>query len=127
MEYILYFLLFLFGYITCRTFYFIRSSRVSLRLIAMAHVIFLSAIKRVEDEWRKALADREIDKSDRIRLEIELEGKIEVLRTTSIDYLLMLHPPFYREALQFADWEGAMNYLYKNEETINQFWKEKSR
>tara|TARA_Y100000592_G_scaffold91115_1_gene150671 strand:- start:7231 stop:7617 length:387 start_codon:yes stop_codon:yes gene_type:complete len=126
MEYILYFLLFLFGYVTCRTFYFIRSSRISLSLISMAQIIFLSAIKKVESEWRSALHQQELDKNDRIRLEIELEQKIESLRSSAIDYLLLLHPPFYREALQFADWDGAMDYLNKNEKTINEFWRKRS-
>ena len=44
MEYYLYFLTFLFGYFTCRTFYFLRANRISISLIKLSHVIYLSSV-----------------------------------------------------------------------------------
>mgnify|MGYP003145742718 CR=1 FL=1 len=96
MNYILYFLVFLFGYITCRTFYFIRSARLSLKLIVSGHLFYLLAI----------------------------ENDIVVLQSNSIDYLLKLHPTFYREALKFDDWQSAMEYLEEHREIISQYWME---
>ena len=37
-------LTFIFGYVTCRTFYFVKSSRISLSLISASHIIYLSSI-----------------------------------------------------------------------------------
>ena len=86
MNYILYFLVFLFGYITCRTFYFIRSARLSLKLIVSGHLFYLLAIERAIKRHRELLDPG-----------IELENDIVVLQSNSIDYLLKLHPTFYRE------------------------------
>ena len=46
MNYFLYFLVFLFGYVTCKTFYFLRANRISLSLIKLSHVIHLTSTVR---------------------------------------------------------------------------------
>ena len=43
----MYLLTFVFGYVTCRTFYFVRAARVSLTLVRGAHIIYLSALMHV--------------------------------------------------------------------------------
>tara|TARA_Y100001938_G_C8066460_1_gene420461 strand:- start:1419 stop:1766 length:348 start_codon:yes stop_codon:yes gene_type:complete len=113
MEYILHLLLFIFGYITCRTFYFIRAGRLSLRLIVSGHLFYLFAIERALGKYSEMLGRSS-----------EIENDIEVLQSNSIDYLLKLHPTFYREALKFHDWKTAMEYLESHREITNQYWLE---
>ena len=43
----MYALVFLFGYATCRTFYFIRASRLSLSLLVYSQVIYLSSMVKI--------------------------------------------------------------------------------
>lgn len=66
--------------------------------------------------------DAGLEDGDRLHLTNALDEEIEYLKTRSIDYLLKLHPPFYRDALSFADWESAMSYIDKNKEVIVKFW-----
>jgi hypothetical protein len=122
MQYILYFLIFIFGYVTCKTFYFLRATRISLSLIKLSHLIYLSAMQKIIEEWLTYVDDLGMTGSDRFHLMNALDEEIEHLKTRSVDYLLKLHPQFYREALSFGDWESAMNYIDQNKEVIVEFW-----
>ena len=124
MQYILYALLFLFGYITCRTFYFLRAVRLSVSLIVSGHLVYLSAIERIIEKWRQNLEATDLEKNDKIILEFKLQREVETLQSNSIDYLLRLHPSFYREALKFHDWPSAAAYLEQNRDLMNEFWQE---
>jgi len=86
--------------------------------------VYLSAIERIIEEWKQNLADMDLEKNDKIILEFKLDSEVEILQSNSIDYLLRLHPSFYREALKFHDWQSAMGYLEKNRDLMNEFWQE---
>jgi hypothetical protein len=124
MQYILYVLLFIFGYITCRTFYFLRAVRLSISLIVSGHLVYLSAIERIIKRWEQNLEEANLEKNDRISRQFKLDREIETLQSTSINYLLRLHPSFYRHALKFHDWSSAMAYLEQNRDLMNEFWQE---
>lgn len=124
MQYILYVLLFIFGYITCRTFYFLRAVRLSISLIVSGHLVYLSAIERIIKRWEQNLEEANLEKNDRISRQFKLDREIETLQSASINYLLRLHPSFYRHALKFHDWSSAMAYLEQNRDLMNEFWQE---
>ncbi len=124
MQYILYALLFIFGYVTCRTFYFLRSARLSLSLIMSGHLVYLSAVEAIINKWKQNIKVLNLEKNDRIKQENELKRQIEVLQSNSVDYLLKLHPSFYRDALKFHDWQSAMKHLEDNSNLMNEFWQE---
>ena len=124
MQYILYALLFIFGYVTCRTFYFLRSARLSLSLIMSGHLVYLSAVEAIINKWKQNIKVLNLEKNDRIKQENELQRQIEVLQSNSVDYLLKLHPSFYRDALKFHDWESAKKHLEENKNLMNEFWEE---
>ena len=89
-----------------------------------AHLVYLSAIESIINKWKENIKLLNLEKNVRIKHENELQQQIEVLQSDSIDYLLKLHPSFYREVLKFHDWQSAMDYLEKNRSLINEFWQE---
>ena len=44
MQVVLYILCFIFGYVTCRTFYFFKATRVGLQVLEMARLVSLSVL-----------------------------------------------------------------------------------
>jgi len=56
-----------------------------------------------------------------------INSQIEQLKDNSVEYLINMHPKFYRDALRFDDWVSSMKYLKENEETVFEFWKKYDR
>ena len=130
MDYFLYFLVFLFGYVTCKTFYFLRANRISLSLIKLGQIIHLSnTLKCVEHliYTRERLREYylKMDKSsvEISAIEMKFNNDIENLKHNSIKYMLKMHPKFYRETLKFDDWESSMEFLTENKELVFDFWR----
>ena len=131
---LLYILVFIFGYVTCKTFYFLRASRISLSLIKLSHIIFLSTILKVSENYvllreRARLLKKQghIDSKIYDTVSENINSQIEQLKDNSVEYLINMHPKFYRDALRFDDWVSSMKYLKENEETVFEFWKKYDR
>ena len=122
----LYLLTFIFGYVTCRTFYFLRANRISLSLIKMSHVIYLSsAVKAIEtlSNARYVCKMNDIEPYQSLGT---FDSEINLLKDRSIAYLLQLHPKFYRDTLKFDDWESSMRYLNSHKDTVFKLWNKKN-
>jgi len=126
----MYALIFIFGYVTCQTFYFIRSSRISLALLLYSQIIYLSSmVKILESLLRtkyfvsglrhsaKEMSSicNEIDK--------KVDAEISILKDNSINYLINMHPVFYKESLKFEDWDSSMRFLKEKKQEAFNFWK----
>ena len=130
MNYFLYFLVFLFGYVTCRTFYFLRANRISLSLIKLSQVLHLTnTVKCVENlvYTRERLREYYL-KMDKTSVEIsaiemKFNNDIENLKNNSIKYMLKMHPKMYRDSLLFDDWNSSMKFLTENKELVFDFWR----
>ena len=104
MEYWwIYLLTFLFGYITHKTFYFLRSARLSLSLIKASHIIYLSLlIKAIENfAYTKTLTMQQMKETDKSREQIRKfeyrhDEDVALFKARSIAVLLEYHPPFFR-------------------------------
>tara|TARA_R100001163_G_C5068188_1_gene208119 strand:- start:1206 stop:1610 length:405 start_codon:yes stop_codon:yes gene_type:complete len=125
----MYLLTFVFGYVTCRTFYFVRAARVSLTLVRGAHIIYLSALMHVLEYLANAreimlehmlIAEKSATQISSFEFRFEQDTKL--LKERSIDVLLYCHPSPFRQMLEFEDWEGAMRYLDENSESALKFW-----
>ena len=128
-DWLLHILVFVFGYATCRTFYFLRANRLSLSLIKLSHMVYLSCVmKAIEvlvnarETARKEYIDSDADKNSLISLENRVDSEIKILKDNSIAYLLQVHPRFYREALKFDNWQSSMVYLKENKDAVFKFW-----
>ena len=122
-------LTFVFGYVTCKTFYFFRSTRTSLTLLRGAHIIYLSALIKVLEHLSHA---REIMLEHMLRtektatqissFEWRFEEDVNLLKQRSIDVLIQCHPTFFQQTLEFNDWESAMKFLTEHQGSALQFW-----
>lgn len=126
----LYALVFIFGYITCKTFYFARSSRISLSLLLYSQVIYLSSMVKILESllYTKSFVSglrRSAKEMSPVCNEIDkkVDAEIAILKNNSINYLINVHPKFYRESLKFDDWDSALRFLRDKKEEAFNFWK----
>ena len=119
---VLYFLVFIFGYVTCKTFYFLRANRLSLSLIKLSHIVYLSSAVKAIEILTTARATVKFNNTKLSKSEVDFENEIKTLKDNSIAYLLQMHPRYYREALKFEDWPTSMAYLNENKDAVFKFW-----
>ena len=127
-------LIFIFGYLTCKTFYFIRSARSSLVVLKSAHVIYLSTlIKSIEHlSYSREMVLEQLIKAQKTSVQISsfemrYEEDVRLFKNRAIDILLYSHPPFFRSMIEFDDWKSAMAYLEENRDSALRFWERESR
>ena len=129
----LYALVFMFGYITCKTFYFFRASRISLSLLLYSQVIYLSSMVKILESllYTKSFVNglrRSAKEMSPVCNEIDkkVDAEIAILKNKSIDYLINVHPEFYRESLKFDDWDSSLRFLRDKKEEAFNFWEHDS-
>jgi len=130
MEYWWFCLLtFIFGYITCKTFYLLRSARTTLILLKASQVIYLSTIiKAIENlSYSREIMLEHMLRTEKGSNEISsfqyrFDHDVEHLQKQSINVLMGLHPPFFRSTVDFEDWPSAMKFLTNNSESALKFW-----
>ena len=116
-------LVFIFGYVTCKTFYFVRANRISLSLIKLSHMIYLSAVVKSIETLTSARLTVKINDTEPYQSTNVFDDEINLLKERSVTYLLQLHPKFYRDILKFDDWESSMRYLNTNKDAVFKIWK----
>ena len=126
----MYTLVFIFGYTTCRTFYFVRVSRISLSLLLYSQVIYLSSMVKILEsllhtKYFVGGLRRSAKEMSSVCNEIEkkVDEEIAILKDNSINYLINMHPKFYRESLKFEDWNSSMHFLKEKKQEAFNFWK----
>jgi hypothetical protein len=129
VEIILYFLIFVFGYVTCKTFYFLRSMRTSLRLLRASHLIYLSTIiKAIENlsYSREIMLEHMLktgkDSTQISSFELRFDEDVKRLQERSIRELDAQHPKFFKNMIEFDDWKSSMQYLMDSKDEVLKFW-----
>lgn len=128
MDWVLYTLFFIFGYSTCKTFYYLNSSRISIRLIKVAQLISLTIVAKALEHYSYAFEY----KTMRMKEEGESEHNLEVLKNThnnevesfkkrTIQFIIEAHPEFFRKIIEFDDWESSMKFLDQHEDLTKIF------
>ena len=125
----LYLLVFIFGYLTHKTFYFLRSVKISIGLIRVSQLVSLGILaKSMEHFYYSHTARlrqmREQDASDKDIKDLRRSFNIEIsdYKRKAIDELLELHPGFYDSIVDFDDWPSGMKYLESNKEFMIKFF-----
>ena len=125
----MYALVFIFGYATCRTFYFLRASRISLSLIVYCQVIYLSSMVKIFESllqvkyFVKGLRQTTEEMNPVCdQIDQKVNNEIAILKDNSINYLINMHPKFYRENLKFEDWDSSMKFLKDKKQEAFNFW-----
>ena len=131
MEVLLYLLVFLFGYITCRTFYFVRSARTSLQLIRAAQLISLGVLARSMESFHYASTYRlnELNKTGFSDIKInsfkeEFEKELDDFKHRSIRAIIHNHSGVFKDMIKFEDWDSAMRYLEEHSGSVQAFFLE---
>ena len=125
MQVILYVLCFIFGYLTCRTFYFFRATRVGLQVLEMARLVSLSILikglehynylkmSKIKQTVLKGEDQQHVDNFEKL-----FNNEIEYYKRDAIKAIGAEHPPFFKGTLQFDDWNSAMLHLRDNKEIL---------
>mgnify|MGYP003627847499 FL=1 len=116
-------LVFVFGYFTCKTFYFFREVRIGLVMLKLSHYLSLYTIaKGIENfEYTKSVRIDEMRRSEESERNIEayrlnFDVDIKLYKDKSIREIINMHPKFYHDLFEYDDWDTAMRFL--NEDGI---------
>ena len=129
-SYFLYFLIFVFGYVTCKTFYFFVSARTSVLMIKLAHVISLTILSKCIEAYSyatytklRALSKTGMPPGSDLYEKVKQKDQEEVnqFKETTILAIISAHPERFRSIISFTDWKSAMNYLQENRQVANIF------
>ena len=114
----LYLLVFIFGYVTCKTFYFLKEVRLGLVMLRLSHYLSLYTIsKGIENlEYTKAVRLNDLRLTNESEKNIEafklnFEDEIKLYKDRSIKEIINMHPKFYQDLVEYKDWNSAMQYL----------------
>jgi len=125
-------LIFVFGYFTCRTFYFFRSVRRSIVILKLSQVVSLSIFLKCIEEYSNASAHKLIAlnkcgilSSDPVyqKVSSEADAHIEEFKARSVSALKSLHSGFFETTVEFNDWSSAMAFLKNNRKVMETFFK----
>jgi hypothetical protein len=118
-------LVFIFGYLTCKVFYYLKSARLSIQLIQTSNLVSLFLLTRALENFEhsralclKDLRGKDISERNLKIYEENLDLEIELFKKRSISLLLEVHPDFFQEVAPYTDWRSAMNYLESNRNVI---------
>jgi len=121
----LYIIVFVFGYLTHKTFYFFRSLKISIGLIRVSQLISLAVLsKSMENFYYSHTARlrhmREHDRDDKSIKDTRRSFNIEInnFKEKAIKEMLDLHPKFYGSIIEFDNWNSAMSFLDKNKHFV---------
>jgi hypothetical protein len=128
MEWLQYFLIFAFGYLTCKTFYFFRANRTGILIIKSAQVISLAILAKSMENFAfsktyKILTLQEAGASEQNinAYTINIDLAIDSYKEKAIKSIVEQHSKFYREILDFDDWRSGMDYLEQHKEVAHAF------
>ena len=131
MEWLQYFLVFVFGYLTCKTFYFFRATRTGILIVKSAQVISLAILAKSMENFAfsrtyKILTLQESGASEQNigAYTINIDLAINSYKEKAIKHIVEQHSKFYKEILDFDDWKSGMDYLEQNREVAHAFFLE---
>lgn len=126
----LYTLVFMFGYVTCQTFYFLRSTRVSLKLMKSSRVIYLLMMAKAMEKYKVAeevmiMNLKKSDKDDKTinAFKENIEKERQSFKNRSISWVIDNTPSTFHDIIGFDDWDSAMKFLILHREEAFKFWR----
>lgn len=126
----LYLLVFVFGYVTCQTFYFVRSTRVSLKLMKSSRVIYLLMMAKAMEKYKIAeevmvqhMQEAGKDQFTIYKFKDSIEKERQSFKHRTITWAVENTPDTFRDILGFEDWDSAMKYLVLHRDEAFKFWR----
>jgi hypothetical protein len=127
---------FLLGWVMCSGLYFFRTTRLSITILKMAYVFYLTIMNKGLEYLHYAHTNRleALRKNDKSygheeyeRLKKDNDKQIETYKDNAITYLLQAHPETFKQALEFDDWRGSQRFLNNNKYAAIIFSKESEK
>ena len=127
---------FLLGWLACSGIYFLRTTRLTMSILKMAYVFYLTIINKGLEYLHYAHINRleALRKNDKSYGHEEYEAlkkdndkQIQIYKDNSITYLLQVHPEMFKQALEFDDWRGSQRFLNNNQYAAIIFSKESEK
>ena len=112
-PYLFYVLFFVFGYVTCKAFYFLNATKKSIIILRSSQLIGLFVLSR-------ALEDFYYAKEFRLGVMNE-DGEVSTFKRKSIKKIIEAHGNFFDQLVDFNDWKSAMVFLEDNRKYIIDF------
>lgn len=126
----LYLLVFIFGYVTCQTFYFVRSTRVSLKLMKSSRVIYLLMMAKAMEKYKIAeevmiqhMQESGKDQFTISKFKDSIEKERQSFKDRTITWAVENTPDTFKDILGFEDWDSAMKYLVLHQDEAFKFWR----
>jgi len=126
----LYLLVFVFGYVTCQTFYFVRSARVSLKLMKSSRVIYLLMMAKAMEKYKIAeevmiqhMQESGKDQFTISKFKDSIEKERQSFKHRTITWAVENTPDTFKGILGFEDWDSAMKYLVLHQDEAFKFWR----
>ena len=127
---------FVLGWMLCSTVYFFRTTRLTMSLLKMTYVFYLTIInKGIEylhySHTNRLEALRKNGKSyghqEYEMLKKDNDEQIQTYKDNAIAYLLQAHPELFKQALEFDDWRGSQKFLNSHQYAAIMFSKENEK
>ena len=126
----LYVLVFMFGYVTCQTFYFLNSARVSLKLMKSSRVIYLLMMAKAMEKYKIAeevmvmnLKNSNKDEKAIKEFQNSIENERQSFKERSVSWIIENTPSTFRDIIGFDDWDSAMKFLILHRNEAFKFWR----
>ena len=123
----LYLLVFVFGYVTHKTFYFFRSIKISIGLIRVSQLISLTVFAKSMENFYysrtirlKQMAESNDDEKNIRDFKRSFNIELSDFKEKAVKEMLDLHPKFYDPIIDFDGWNSAMKYLDENKQYVQQ-------
>ncbi len=128
MEWALFTLAFILGYVTCKLLYFRNSARAGMVLIRASQLISIGLLaKSLEDFYfakiyrMEKMVESEETPHNITAFSYLMEEEVEYYKKRSIQALIDLHPEVFKQLVEFEDWPSAMKFLDKNQRLVESF------
>ena len=127
-AWLFYALFFMFGYVTCRTFYFINASRKSVGLLQITQVVALFIIVRALEHFQYAntyrlftMKKNKASDQNITAFELQFKDEMKGFKAKSIKQVIDAHGSFFKQMVDFHDWESAMTFLEDHRTHVETF------
>ena len=114
----LYALTYIFGYVTCKTFYFYSEPRTRLIMLRLSHYLSLfTVVKGIESmEYAKTLRIKEMVNTSQSEknikaFKINFDNELKLYKDKYIREVINTHPKFYKDIVKYDSWDSAMVFL----------------
>jgi hypothetical protein len=128
-----YLIIFIFGYVTCNIFYFLRLARLSLNLLKTSHIVYLSTLTKgleylsySHEVMLEYMIITEKNSAQISSFKFRFDDEVQKFKDQSIEVLLKNHPKFLHSTIEFKDWPTAMKYLSDHQKMALQYWQKRN-